>query len=200
MIRQGCEPNAVSYSTLIHGLCEGGRLDEGMMAWRNMLAKGCSTDVVAYGAMIRGLCLGGRLDDGVRLFNDMLAREEPEPDAVIYNILFDGLLKGGKLTQAMDLLRSMLNRGCDPDEVTCNTFLREFGGDDKKVREFMEGLVVRLSKRERVEGAAGIVGVMLAKNVAPEPGTWAMVLGGVCNGRRVRRLIDKCWIDIGELD
>ncbi|XP_038977124.1 pentatricopeptide repeat-containing protein At4g20090-like [Phoenix dactylifera] len=161
-----------------------------MMAWKNMLNNGRTPDLIAYTSMIRGLCEAGMVDGGMRLLNDMLARGDVEPDAVTYNVLFHGLLEGGNLTRAMDLLGRMLDRGCDPDPVTCNIFLKWLVVEGKG-REFLDGLVVRLIKRGRVEGASEIVEVMLRKCLAPEASTWEKVLRGVCKRKKVWRIIDS---------
>jgi hypothetical protein len=90
----------------------------------------------------------------------------------------------------------MLDKGCDPDTVTCNTFLREIEVGQGKGREFLEGLVVRLCNRKRNKAAGEVVMVMLAKYIVPEAATLDMVLRGVCRRKRVSRVIDKCWDEI----
>ncbi|XP_020591258.1 LOW QUALITY PROTEIN: pentatricopeptide repeat-containing protein At4g20090-like [Phalaenopsis equestris] len=192
MVRCGCEPNQVSYSILINGLCGEGKVKEGMMVWKNMVSRGCTPDVMAYTAMIRGLCIAGNVDAGLRLFYDMMARGDAEPDAVAYNALFDGLIKADRLIQAFDLLSSMLERDCDPDEVTCNIFLKGLRwGEEEKGRELMEGMIVRMVRRGRINGAAYIVLLMCKKYMFPRSEIWEKMVSSFCNMKKVRVVIDK---------
>ncbi|XP_006656112.2 pentatricopeptide repeat-containing protein At4g20090-like [Oryza brachyantha] len=196
MVGVGCVPNAISYSILINGLCNVGKLKDAMMVWKHMLGRGCAPDTIAYTSMIKGLCASGMVDGGLRLFYDMLARGDAEPDAISYNVLLDGLLLAKDLPRAMDLLNRMLDQGCDPDMVTCNIFLREFGAGEMKGREFLEGLVVRLCNRGRNMAAGEVLLVMLTKYIVPEAPLWEMVVRDVCRTKRVWRVIDKCWDEI----
>ncbi|KAL5199903.1 hypothetical protein ABZP36_021106 [Zizania latifolia] len=196
MIGVGCVPNAVCYSILINGLCSVGRLKDAMMIWKHMLGRGCAPDTIAYTSMFKGLCVSGMVDGGLRLFYDMLARGDVEPDVISYNVLLDALLLAKDLPRAMDLLNRMLDQGCDPDTVTCNMFLREFGAGEGKGREFLEGLVVRLCKRGRNRAAGEVLMVMLAKYIVPEATIWEMVVRDVCRKKKVWRVIDKCWDEI----
>ncbi|XP_014753972.1 pentatricopeptide repeat-containing protein At4g20090, partial [Brachypodium distachyon] len=195
MLRIGCTPNAVTYSVLINGLCNVGRSKDAMMVWKHMLGRGCVPDTIAYTSMIKGFCVSGMVDAGLRLFYDMLARGDTHPDVICYNVLLDGLLRAKDLPRAMDLLNQMLDQACDPDTVTCNTFLREIEVGQKG-QEFLEGLVVRLCNRKRNKAAGEVLMVMLAKYIVPEAAVLEMVVRGVCRRKRVWRVIDKCWDEI----
>ena len=168
-----------------------------MMVWAQMLGKGCKPDVVAYGSMINGLSNAGLVEDALQLYNEMLCQEpDLQPDVVIYNILLNALCKQSSISRAIDLLNSMLDRGCDPDLVTCIIFLRalrEKLDPPQDGGEFLDGLVVRLLKRQRVLGAAKIVEVMLQKILPPKPSTWARVVEDLCKPKKVQAAIQKCW-------
>ncbi|KAF8779253.1 hypothetical protein HU200_002933 [Digitaria exilis] len=196
MIRVGCVPNAISYSILISGMCYVGRLKDAMMVWKYMLGCGLAPDIIAYTSMIKGLCMSGMVDGGLRLFNDMLAKGDVKPDTISYNVMFDGLIRTNNLPRAMDLLNQMLDQRCDPDAVTCNIFLREIGVTEGKQREFLEGLVMRLCNRERYKAAGDVLMVMLAKYIVPEPAIWYLIVRGVCQTKRVRKVVDNCWDEI----
>jgi pentatricopeptide repeat protein len=196
MVKVGCTPNAISYSILIDGLCNVGRLKDAMMVWKHMLARGCTPDTIAYTSMIKGLCMSGMVDGGLRLFYDMLAKGDAKPDVVSYNVLMDGLIRSKDLARAMDLLNQMLDQRCDPDAVTCNIFLRETGVTGGKGSEFLEGLVIRLCNRESYKAAGDVLMVMLAKYIVPEAAIWFTVVRGVCQLKRVRKVIDGCYDEI----
>jgi hypothetical protein len=96
----------------------------------------------------------------------------------------------------MGLLNQMLDQMCDPDTVTCNIFLREIGVVEGKGREFLEGLVMRLCYRDRYRAAGDVVMVMLAKYIVPEAVIWYTVVRGVCQTKRVQKVVDNCWDEI----
>lgn len=129
------EPNDISY-IILYGLCEEGKLKDGLLVWKNMVGNGCTPDVIAYSSMIKGLCMIGMVDGDMRMFNVMLARKDVELDVFSRNILFNGLLKDSKLPEAMDLLSTMLDMHCDPDFLTCDTFLKVLIQEEGKVRGF----------------------------------------------------------------
>ncbi|BBH01344.1 hypothetical protein Prudu_011590 [Prunus dulcis] len=171
--------NEVCYSVLIHGLCEDGQLNEALIAWQQMLGRGYKPDVVAYSSMIHGLCNAGLVEQGLKLFNEMLCQEpECQPDVITYNILFN-----------------MLDRGCDPDSVTCDIFLRSLReklDPPQDGREFLNELVVRLFKQQRIVGASIIVEVMLQKFLPPKASTWTRVVQELCKPKK--RCADICFM------
>ncbi|KAJ4702714.1 Pentatricopeptide repeat-containing protein [Melia azedarach] len=187
-------------SVLIHGLCEDGKLREAMMVWTQMLSRGCKPDVVAYSSMILGLCNAGSLEEAFKLFNEMLWQEpEAQPDVFTYNILFNALCKQNNISHAIDLLNSMMDRGCDPDLVTCNIFLtalKEKLDTPQDGREFLNELAGRLFKRQRTIGALKIVEVMLQKFLSPETAIWERVVKEVCKPKRIQAAINKCWSNL----
>jgi pentatricopeptide repeat protein len=168
-----------------------------MMVWTQMLGKGCKPDVVAYSSMINGLSIAGLVEDAMQLYNEMFCQgPDCQPDVVTYNILLNTLCKQSSISRAIDLLNSMLDRGCDPDLVTCTIFLRmlrEKLDPPQDGREFLDELVVRLLKRQRVLGASKIVEVMLQKLLPPKPSTWARVVENLCRPKKVQAVIQKCW-------
>lgn len=200
MSNNNCICNEVCYSILIHGLCEDGKLREALMMWNQMLGKGFKPDVVAYSSIIHGLCNAGLIEQGLKLFNEMLFLEaKSQPDVITYNLILSALCKQSSISRAIDLLNSMLDRGCDPDLVTCDIFLRtlrEKVHPPQDGREFLDGLVVRLFKRQRVAGASRIVEVMLQKYLPPKASTWAKVVQELCKPKKIQVGIEKCWSNL----
>ncbi|KVI11334.1 Pentatricopeptide repeat-containing protein [Cynara cardunculus var. scolymus] len=184
-----CVQNEVCYSVLIHGLCSDGKLEEARMFWEEMLLNGYRPDVVAYSSLIHGLCSDGFVEEGLKLFNEMLcAGSGSQPDIITYNILSNALCKHGRISHAIDLLNNMLDRGCDPDLVTCNIFLKtlkEHTNGSQDGSEFLEELVLRLHKRRQVAGASKIIEVMLQKYLTPKTSTWEIVIQELCKPKKV---------------
>ncbi|KAF5944666.1 hypothetical protein HYC85_018743 [Camellia sinensis] len=69
----------------------------------------------------------------------------------------------------------MLDQGCDPDLVTCNIFLKALKEKLNPPQDgslFLDELVLRLYKRQRIVAASKIVGVMLQKLFPLKASTW----------------------------
>ncbi|XP_047972963.1 pentatricopeptide repeat-containing protein At4g20090 isoform X1 [Salvia hispanica] len=200
MVEKDYMDNEVCYSVLIHGFCKNGKLENALVIWKQVLAKGLTPDVVAYSSMIHGLCNVGLVEQGLSLFNEMLYKaSDSKPDVITYNIIIHALCKQGSITHAMDILNRMLSEGCDPDSVTCKFFLTAFrekldppldGG------EFLDELVLRLQKCDRIIGASNIVQVMLQNFLQPKASTWDKVIRGICKPKRTEAAINKCWGDL----
>ncbi|CAI0393472.1 unnamed protein product [Linum tenue] len=196
MAKEKCVENDICYSVVIDGLCKTGSIEEAMIVWTQMLHKGCKPDVITYSSMIHGLCCSGSLEDALKLYNEMLCQEpNSQPDIVTYNILFDALCNRSSLSTAIDLLNRMLDRGVDPDVITCNIFLRALGekiDPPQDGTEFLDELVVRLFKRQSTLGASQILGVMLQKFLLPKASTWGIAVQEFCRPKKVQVAIERC--------
>ncbi|KAJ6695169.1 PPR CONTAINING PLANT-LIKE PROTEIN [Salix koriyanagi] len=195
-----CQPDAYTYSTLMDGLCKADRIDEAVSLLDEMQIDGCFPSPVTFNVLINGLYNGHK---AIEVWKDM-AKHNCTQNEVCYSVLIHGLCKDEKVKDAMmssisraiDLLNSMLDRGCDPDLVTCIIFLRalrEKLDPPQDGGEFLDGLVVRLLKRQRVLGAAKIVEVMLQKILPPKLSTWARAVEDLCKPKKVQAAIQKCW-------
>ncbi|KAL6312392.1 hypothetical protein AAG906_008076 [Vitis piasezkii] len=56
MVGKEREPNVITYTTLIDGLCNAGRPDDAVHLWNEMRGKGCSPNRISFIALIHGLC------------------------------------------------------------------------------------------------------------------------------------------------
>ncbi|KAI9122566.1 hypothetical protein K1719_006406 [Acacia pycnantha] len=192
-----CNHNKVCYSILVDGLCKQGKLMEALMVQKQALSRGIKLDVVAYSSMIHGFCKAHLVEQGMELFQQMLCQKsESQPDVITYNILLDALCMQNSIPRAIGLLNIMLDRGCDPDLITCNIFLRtlrEKVNPPQDGREFLDELIVRLVRRHRIKGASNIIELMLRKYLLPKGSTWAIVVQELCKPKNTRKAINKCW-------
>ncbi|KAJ7004425.1 hypothetical protein NC653_009331 [Populus alba x Populus x berolinensis] len=158
-----CEFNTIVYSVVIDGLCRDGKPDEALEVLFEMTNNRCEPNAYTYSSLMKGFFEAGNGHKAIEVWKDM-AKHNFTQNEVCYSVLIHGLCKDGKVEEAMmssisraiDLLNSMLDRGCDPDLVTCIIFLRtlrEKLDPTQDGREFLDGLVVRLLKRQRVLGS-----------------------------------------------
>ncbi|KAK2423708.1 putative flavin-containing monooxygenase [Trifolium repens] len=161
MADNNCNHHEVCYSILINGLCKNGKLKEALMLWKQMLSRGIKLDVVAYSSMIHGFCNAQLVEQGMKLFDQMLCHEPKlQPDVVTYNILLNAFCMKNSVSRAIDILNTMLDHGCDPGFITCDIFLKTLRDNidpPQDGREFLDELVVRLIKRQRIVGASNII-------------------------------------------
>ena len=69
-----CNPNAVTYSVLIHGLCEAGRIGEAFRLKEEMSEKGCQPSTRTYTILIKALCDVGSSDKALGLLDEMVTK------------------------------------------------------------------------------------------------------------------------------
>lgn len=56
ILRRGFSPDAVTFNSLIKGLCVENRIKEATWLFKNMIAFGVRPDVITYGTLINGFC------------------------------------------------------------------------------------------------------------------------------------------------
>lgn len=72
MENRGCDPDAVSYGTLMSGLCKEDRVKEAVALWETMVVNRCQPDVVCYNILIDGLSKSGECEEAVGVWKRML--------------------------------------------------------------------------------------------------------------------------------
>lgn len=137
MVRAGCEPDTVTYSTLISGLCRAGRIEEAWGVLDKMEEMKCLPTVRCYTSLVLGYCNDGRIDEARHLV-DWMESFGCHPDAVTYTILIDAMCRRGELEEARRILGESGLRGWRPNEVTYNVFIHglcKVGRIDEAFRE-----------------------------------------------------------------
>ncbi|PQQ01364.1 putative pentatricopeptide repeat-containing protein [Prunus yedoensis var. nudiflora] len=85
------EPNVITYTTLIDGLCNAGRVDDALVVWNTMGKKGCTPNRIAYMALITGLCKCGRPDEALVYLRQM-EDKEMKPEIFVYAAVISAFL------------------------------------------------------------------------------------------------------------
>ncbi|XP_021726183.1 pentatricopeptide repeat-containing protein At1g55890, mitochondrial-like [Chenopodium quinoa] len=120
----GISCDVVSYNTLIHALCEVGKLEEGLLMIDEMKAKGVNPSVVTFntllGAFYRRGFEGGELIWGIMDEYDVVR------DIRSYNLKLQGLVDEGELEKAVALFESLETKGLKPDVGTFNVFIKKY--------------------------------------------------------------------------
>ncbi|CAN1304380.1 Pentatricopeptide repeat-containing protein At3g53700, chloroplastic [Linum perenne] len=100
MASNGCEPDIVTYSSLISGLCRAGRVQ-------------IATKLL--NPILQALYRKKRNSEAMRLFREMKETADP-PDHASHRIVFGGLCRsGGPIQEAVDFLIEMVQGGYLPE-------------------------------------------------------------------------------------
>ena len=69
MQKCGCKPVAVTYNTLVAGLCKSGQWRDAKELVEDMPRRGCPPDVVTYRMLFDGLCSAGEFHEANRVLS-----------------------------------------------------------------------------------------------------------------------------------
>ncbi|KAL6289195.1 hypothetical protein ACE6H2_006705 [Prunus campanulata] len=119
---KGVSPDAVTYSSLIHGVCRQRRLVEACDLFKEMLSMGMPPDEFTYTTLINAYCVEGDLNKALQL-NDEMIQKGFLPDVVTYSVLINGLNKQARTREAKRLLLRLFYEESVPDGVTYNTLI-----------------------------------------------------------------------------
>ncbi|CAN7113230.1 unnamed protein product [Brassica rapa subsp. narinosa] len=190
------EPNSVTYSNLIHGLCEVGRLNEAFVFKEQMGEKGCEPSTRTYTVLIKALCDEGLVEKGFILFDEMRTKG-CKANVHTYTVLIDGLCREGKVEEANGVYRKMCEDGVYPSVVTYNALINGYCKDGRIVQAFevlavMEKRGCRANVRTFNELMGGLCRVgkpfkavyllkrMVGDGLAPDVVSYNVLIDGVC--------------------
>ncbi|CAL8999376.1 unnamed protein product [Prunus brigantina] len=146
MMRGGnCQPDVVTYGTLVKGFCMKGNNNAAIQLLRKMEEVTCKHGQVVYNTIIDSLCKDRLVVDALHLFSEMMSKGI-SPD-VTYNSLMNGVCKLGEWKEAKRLLNDMVSKNIFPDVFTFNV------------------LVDTLCKEGIVMEAEGLVEMMIQRDI-----------------------------------
>lgn len=154
-------PNSVTFSTLIHGLCEVGRLDEAFSLKDEMCEKGCQPSTRTYTVLIKALCDISLTDKALSLFDEMVVKR-CKPNVHTYTVLIDRLCREGKIEEANGMCGRMLQDGLFPGVVTYNVLINGY------------------CKRGRIIAAFELLALMEKRTCKPNIRTYNELMEGLC--------------------
>ncbi|CAI9304177.1 unnamed protein product [Lactuca saligna] len=95
----GYEPNNITYSQLIFGICKARRLEDAAKVLDEMQANGCNPDIKTWMILIKGHCLANEVDKALIIFANMIEKG-CKADADLLDVLVHGLLSQNKAIEA----------------------------------------------------------------------------------------------------
>ncbi|XP_022135050.1 pentatricopeptide repeat-containing protein At1g18900 [Momordica charantia] len=122
MVKDGCQPNVVTYNRIIHSYGRANYLQEAVDVFKQMQEAGCEPDRVTYCTLIDIHAKSGFLDIAMGMYERM-QEAGLTPDTFTYSVMINCLGKAGHLNAAHRLFCRMVDQGCVPNLVTYNIMI-----------------------------------------------------------------------------
>lgn len=120
--RSHCQPDVVSYSTIIDTLGRVGRLEDAMALVDEMKRNGIEPNQVTYTCVIAAQTRVGDLDGALRTLSEMESKGV-QPNVYTYSSLVNGAARRGAFELAFELLETMRLGEIQPNVVTYVTLV-----------------------------------------------------------------------------
>ncbi|GFP94297.1 pentatricopeptide repeat-containing protein at3g18110 chloroplastic [Phtheirospermum japonicum] len=144
MRQRGCEPDLVSFNTLINARLKSGPMTPnlGVELLNEVRRSGIRPDIITYNTLISGCSRESNLKEAVKVFQDMDVHK-CQPDLWTYNSMISVYGRCGMAREAERLFQELGSKSFIPDAVTYNSLLYAFAreGNVGKVKEICEEMV-----------------------------------------------------------
>ena len=112
------QPNARTFSILIHLCARVGRVDDAFGWFRRMVAAGETPTAVTYSTLVNACGRAGQLERAFAVL-DQMSLVGLQPNVVTYTSLLDACAKARQLPRALGVFRAMIAAGVQPNRITC---------------------------------------------------------------------------------
>ncbi|XP_006645333.1 pentatricopeptide repeat-containing protein At3g48250, chloroplastic [Oryza brachyantha] len=106
---EGHQPDNITYSQLIFGLCKADRLDDAHKVLDEMEAEGCIPDLKTWTMLIQGHCVAGEVEKALQYFAEMIEKNL-EADADLLDVMVKGLCSHDKVDASYALFVEMVDK------------------------------------------------------------------------------------------
>ncbi|KAF7123521.1 hypothetical protein RHSIM_Rhsim12G0168100 [Rhododendron simsii] len=151
MRKLGHEPDNITYSQLVFGLCKARRLEEASKVLDLMEANGCIPDIKTWTILINGHCAANEVDKALFCFANMMEKN-CGADADLLDVLVNGFISQNRIEGANQLVVEMVNK----------VRLRPWQATYKS-------LIQRLLEKRKFEEALNLLHLMKKHNYPPSP-------------------------------
>ncbi|KAJ1434996.1 Tetratricopeptide-like helical domain superfamily [Sesbania bispinosa] len=144
MRERGCEPDLVSFNTLINARMKSGAMTPNLATQllNEVRKSGLRPDTITYNTLISACSRESNLEEAIAIFSDM-ETHHCQPDLWTYNAMISVYGRCGLSVKAEHLFKELESKGFLPDAVTYNSLLYAFAkeGNTDKVRDICEEMV-----------------------------------------------------------
>lgn len=185
------EPNATSYTHMIHCLSKDGNLFDSLRLYDEMKKRGWLPSIKVYNSLIFVLTRENCFKEALKILQK-LRESGLQPDATTYNSMISPLCKARKLDEARKMLVTMLGENIGPTTETYHAFLETIEFEEtlnvlsrmKKAklgpsRETFGMVLEKFFKVEQAENALKIWEEMKRYDVVPDSAHYTIMLQGL---------------------
>lgn len=101
-----CQPNALTYDYLIHGLCAQGRTNNAKELFNEMKTKGFVPGSKSYNSLVNSLALGGEIGEAVTYLWEMTDKQR-SPDFITCRTVLDEICRQRTIQEGMGFLQEL---------------------------------------------------------------------------------------------
>lgn len=148
---ENCDPDVITYSTVIDALGRDERFDEVRLLLAEMKEEGIAPNLVTFTSIISGMTRSGNLQGALDML-DTMKEAGIKPNVYTYSSLINGAAKRGEITTALDILHKMRQRNIKPSRVTYAMFF-QLAVRVAKV-DFLAKVIQELGEDERIGNEA----------------------------------------------
>ncbi|XP_074316852.1 pentatricopeptide repeat-containing protein At3g48250, chloroplastic-like [Silene latifolia] len=132
----GYEPDNITYSQEVFGLCSQKRFEEACNLLDQMEAEGCVPDIKTWTILIQGYCTADQVDEALNCLLKMKDKNV-EPDAETLEVLIYGFLSKNKVVGAFKFLIGMVDKySIKPWQSTYKLMIEKLAEDGKLEEAF----------------------------------------------------------------
>ncbi|CAI9100097.1 OLC1v1037027C1 [Oldenlandia corymbosa var. corymbosa] len=130
MRERGCEPDLVSFNTLINARLKSGPMTPNLSIelLNQVRRSGIRPDIITYNTIISACSREANMEEAVKVFDDMQTHK-CQPDLWTYNAMISVYGRCGLPGDAERLFQDLGSKGFFPDAVTYNSLLYAFARD-----------------------------------------------------------------------
>lgn len=144
MRQRGCEPDLVSFNTLINARLKAEPLSPNLaiQLLNEVRSSKIRPDIITYNTLLSACSRDSNLEEAVKVFDDMEVNK-CQPDLWTYNAMISVFARCGLPGEAERLFKDLESKGFYPDVVTYNSLLYAFAreGNVQKVDEICREMV-----------------------------------------------------------
>lgn len=169
------ELDVVVYTSLVHGWCRAGNIEEAERVFGEMKTAGIKPSVYTYTIVIDALCRCGQITRAHDVFAEMLD-EGCEPNAVTFNNLMRVHVKAGRTEKVLQVYNQMKKLSCEPVVITYNFLIDAHCRDENR------------------EEAIKVLNSMIKKGCEPDTSSFVPIFRCIAKDQDVNaahRLFDK---------
>jgi pentatricopeptide repeat protein len=105
----GHQPDNITYSQLVFGLCKASKCDQARKVLDEMEAQGCTPDLKTWTMLIQGQCAAGEVDTALQYLTEMIGKNL-DADADLLDVMVKGLCSQDKVDAAYTLFVEMVDK------------------------------------------------------------------------------------------